>query len=79
MVVVVVENYLLEGFPLPLGCGMKRTQWLFWGSVQTRQLWEKKSLIAMINDNGLEESWDTAATYIILSHQSLLLPAPLSY
>lgn len=36
-----------------------------------------KKLIAMINDNGLEESWDTAATYIILSHQSLLLPAPL--
>lgn len=36
-----------------------------------------KKLIAMINDNGLEESWDTAATYIIRSHQSLLLPAPL--
>lgn len=36
-----------------------------------------KKLMAMINDNGLEESWDTAATYIILSHQSLLLPAPL--
>lgn len=57
-----------------LDCSTKK-QWLFWGTVKTRQLWKK--LIAMINDNGLEESWDTAATYIILSHQSLLLPAPL--
>lgn len=29
--------------------------------------------MAMINDNGLEESGDTAATYIIPSRQSLLL------
>lgn len=33
--------------------------------------------MAVINDNGLEESRDTAATYIIPSRQSLLLPAPL--
>lgn len=58
----------------PLVCGMKK-QWLFWGTVQTRQLWKK--LMAVINDNGLEESGDTAATYIIPSRQSVLLPAPL--
>lgn len=59
--------------------GIKK-QCLFWGSVQTRQLWgkkKKKQLMAMINDNGLEESRDTAATYIIPSRQSLLLSAPL--
>lgn len=61
-------------FPfLPLVCGMKK-QWLFWGTVQTRQLWK---LMAVINDNRLEESRDTAATYIMPSRQSLLLPAPL--
>ena len=27
----------------PLGCGMKRTQWLFSGSVPTRQLWGEKN------------------------------------
>lgn len=32
-----------------------------------------KKLMAVINDNGLEESGDTAATYIIPSRQSLLL------
>lgn len=32
-----------------------------------------KKLMAVINDNGLEESGDTAAAYIIPSRQSLLL------
>lgn len=31
------------------------------------------SLMAVINDNGPEESWDTGATYIIPSHQSVHL------
>lgn len=31
------------------------------------------SLMAVINDNGPEESWDTGATYIIPSHQSMHL------
>lgn len=64
------------GFPLPLDCGMKQKT-----MASLRHCADKaalKKLIAMINDNGLEESWDTAATYIILSHQSLLLPAPLA-
>lgn len=67
------KNILEKGgsfFPFPLGYGMEK-QWLFWGPVQTRQLWKK--LMAMINDNGLEESGDTAATYIIPSRQSPLL------
>jgi len=38
---------------------------------------KKKKLMAVINDNGLEESGDTAATYIIPSRQSPLLPGPL--
>lgn len=42
--------------------------------VQTRLQWEK--LMAMINDKGPEESRDTDATYIILSHQSVHLPGP---
>ncbi|RCU34595.1 hypothetical protein DVA81_19280 [Acinetobacter baumannii] len=29
--------------------------------------------MAVINDNGPEESWDTGATYIIPSHQSMHL------
>lgn len=29
--------------------------------------------MAVINDNGPEESWDTGATYIIPSHQSVHL------
>lgn len=32
--------------------------------------------MAMINDKGPEESRDTDATYIILSHQSVHLPGP---
>lgn len=32
--------------------------------------------MAMINDKGPEESRDTDATYIILSHQSVHLPRP---
>lgn len=32
--------------------------------------------MAMINDKGPEESRDTDATYIILSHQSMHLPGP---
>ena len=35
--------------------------------------WWRGSLMAVINDNGLEESWDTGATYIIPSHQSMHL------
>lgn len=34
--------------------------------------------MAMINDKGPEESRDTDATYIMLSHQSVHLPGPLS-
>lgn len=35
--------------------------------------WWRGSLMAVINDNGPEESWDTGATYIIPSHQSMHL------
>lgn len=35
--------------------------------------WWRGSLMAVINDNGPEESWDTSATYIIPSHQSMHL------
>lgn len=34
--------------------------------------------MAVINDNGPEESWDTGATYIIPSHQSVHLCGLLS-
>lgn len=35
--------------------------------------WWRGRLMAVINDNGPEESWDTGATYIIPSHQSMHL------
>lgn len=35
--------------------------------------WWRGSLMAVINDNGPEESWDTGTTYIIPSHQSMHL------
>lgn len=41
-----------------------------------RQGCSEKKLMAMINDKGPEESRDTDATYIILSHQSVHLPGP---
>lgn len=42
------------------------------GRRQGEQRW-RGSLMAVINDNGPEESWDTGATYIIPSHQSMHL------
>lgn len=60
---------------LSLRCGMNKTQWLFRSGVQAQASsgGRGKPLIAMINDKRLEERGDTAATSIILSHQSLLL------
>lgn len=42
------------------------------GRRQGERRW-RGSLMAVINDNGPEESWDTGATYIIPSHQSMHL------
>lgn len=42
------------------------------GRRQGEQRW-RGSLMAVINDNRPEESWDTGATYIIPSHQSVHL------
>jgi len=39
---------------------------------------QRGSLMVVINDNGPEESWDTGATYIIPSHQSMHLCGLLS-
>lgn len=39
---------------------------------QGEQRW-RASLMAVINDNGPEESWYSGATYIIPSHQSMHL------
>lgn len=55
-------------------CGIWEKRLLFHSPAQTRLQWEK--LMAMINDKGPEESRDTDATYIILSHQSVHLPGP---
>lgn len=55
-------------------CGIRGKRLLFHSGAQTRLQWEK--LMAMINDKGPEESRDTDATYIILSHQSVHLPRP---
>lgn len=55
-------------------CGIWEKRVAFDSPVQTRQ--PREELMAMINDKGPEESRDTAATYIIPSHQAVHLPGP---
>ncbi len=57
--------------PFPLWIWDKREA-VMAGRRQGEQRW-RGSLMAVINDNGPEESWDTGATYIIPSHQSVHL------
>lgn len=58
-------------WPFPLWIWDKREAMMA-GCRQGEQRW-RGSLMAVINDNGPEESWDTGATYIIPSHQTVHL------
>lgn len=70
-----VSLYLCNGRrsrgPFPLWIWDKREA-VMAARGQGEQRWSG-SLMAVINDNRPEESWDTGATYIIPSHQSMHL------